>query len=53
MTVQSDSSCAVYLKGGPGLGGVRSQKERGVPREGGKNCNEQCWVSGGLPILDT
>lgn len=52
--MQSDSSCAAYLKGSMGLGGVRSQEGRGVKqRKGGRNCSEQCWVSGGLPILDT
>ena len=40
VTVQSDSSCAAYLKGSTGLGGVRSQEGRGVKRrEGGTVVN--------------
>lgn len=35
VTVQSDSSCAAYLKGSTGPGGARSREGGGVEREGG------------------
>lgn len=43
VTVQSESSCAAYLKGGLGQGGVRYTDSKW---KGGRNWSEQCWVSG-------
>lgn len=56
MTVQSDSSCAGYLKGrlspGGGWGGEGEQSGGKGSKEGGTKVNS-VGFQGGHPILDT